>query len=273
MFTTVTATEAERKAGAFEAGKADVAAEALWRDGVVVLEGVVEPTHVDVLRSAMEADLPELVRRGKVNGPPGHYNQGPPVAAPYVFQDVVANPLAVQVAALAVRSPLQLTLLTANTILPCTEPQRLHRDHGNLWKDVEQSHPPAFVSVHVPLVDMHQDNGSTEVWPGTHRLAHEGPVPSAGELSARAAHCPPVQLTCPAGGIVLRDGRAWHRGMPNTTERPRIMISMIYAAYWSRAGTSPFHRSAEEALRDAPLELNPIWVGDDYDHLTDFRDR
>jgi ectoine hydroxylase-related dioxygenase (phytanoyl-CoA dioxygenase family) len=222
----------------------------------------------------MEEDIPELVRRGRVNGPPGHYNQGPPVTAPYVFEDVVANRVAVQVAVLAVGSPVQLTLFTANTILPSSEPQRLHRDHGNLWADLTESPPPAFVSVHVPLVGISEANGSTQVWPGTHRLAHEGPVPSEeAELAARAAVSPPVQLTCPAGGIILRDGRAWHRGMPNATDRPRIMISMIYAAYWSRQGFTPFHTSAQEALSDTSLELNATWVGDDYDYLMDFRDQ
>jgi hypothetical protein len=274
VFATVTATSAELAAGAFEAHQATAAADALWRDGAVILSGVVDRKHVETLRAGMEADIPELVRRARVNGPPGHYNQGPPVTAPYVFGDVVANRLAVQVAGLAVGSPLQLTLFTANTILPCSEPQRLHRDHGNLWKDADQSHRPAFISVHIPLVDMDERNGSTEVWPGTHRLAHEGPVPTEElDLAERAAISPPAQITCPAGGIVLRDGRAWHRGMPNTSERPRIMLSMIYAAYWSRAGTTPFHRSAEPALRDAPLELNPVWVGDHHDHLTDFRER
>jgi ectoine hydroxylase-related dioxygenase (phytanoyl-CoA dioxygenase family) len=164
---------------------------------------------------------------------------------------------------------LQLTLFSANTILPCTEPQNLHRDHGNFWKDAVESHRPAFVSVHIPLVDMDERNGSTEIWSGTHRLAHEGPVPTEeSDLAARTAISPPRQVTCPAGGIILRDGRAWHRGMPNSTDRPRIMVSMIYAAFWSRQGITRFHRSAEPVFRDAPLEINPIWVEDDFDHLS-----
>ena len=274
MFLTLRATEDEVAAGAFGEDRAAEAAAAVWRDGAVVLDGIVDLAHVEALRAAMGADIPALVSRGRTNGPAGHYSQGPPVAAPHVFGDIVANRLAVQVAALAVGAPLQLTLFTANTILPCTEPQRLHRDQGNLWKDAEQSHRPSNLSVHVPLVDMDEQNGSTEVWPGTHRLAHERPVPTDdADLAARAAVAPPVQLACPAGGVILRDARAWHRGMPNSSDRPRIMISMIYAALWARQGSTPFHRSAEAALQDAPLDLNPTWVGDDYDHLSDWRDR
>lgn len=273
MFTTVTATEGEVAAGALDDERAALAADALWRDGAVVLADVVARSHVDALRAAMEADIAEIVSRGKLNGPPGHYSQGPPIAAPHVFKDVVANPLAVQVASRAVEAKLQLTLFTANTILPCSEPQQLHRDQGNLWKSGDESHRPSNISVHVPLVDIGDRNGATEVWPGTHRLAHAGPVPTdPAELDARAASAPPSQLTCPAGGIILRDARAWHRGMPNLTDEPRVMIGMIYAAIWARQGSTPFHHSAEPELRDAALDLNPTWVGNEFDHLSDWRD-
>ena len=274
MFTTITATAAELASGALEEGRAASAAEALWRDGAVVLADVVELDHLELLRSRMEADLPELLSRGRTNGPPGHYVQGPPVSAPYVFADVLVNRLAAQVSSLAVGGRLQLTLLNANTVVPCTEAQNLHRDQGNLWPDMEQSHRPWNIAVHIPLTDVGRQNGATEVWPGTHRLAHEGPVPTDPQaLAARASVAPPVHLACPAGGIILRDNRAWHRGMPNQTEQPRIMLSLIYASIWSRQGYIHFHRSAEAALRDAPLEVNPIWVDDEFDHLQDFRDR
>jgi ectoine hydroxylase-related dioxygenase (phytanoyl-CoA dioxygenase family) len=268
------ASSAEVARGALDEDRALAAADALWRDGAVVLEDVVDLAHLEVLRSKMEADLPELVLRGRTNGPAGHYAQGPPVSAPYVFADVLANPIAVQVCTIAVGFPLQLTLLNANTVVPCTEAQNLHRDQGNLWKDMEQSHRPWNVAVHVPLADVDETNGATEVWPGTHRLSHVGPVPvDQASLSSRAAVAPPEHLSCPAGGIILRDNRAWHRGMPNGSDRPRIMLSLIYAARWSRSGSIHFHRSAEPALRDAPLEINPVWVDDDFDHLQDFRDR
>jgi hypothetical protein len=274
LFTTITASAAEVRRGALDPDRAQAAADALWHDGAVVLAGVVDLDHVSALRGKMEEDLPEILSRGRTNGPAGHYVQGPPVCAPYVFADVLANPLAVQVSALAVGTSLQLTLLNANTVVPCTEAQHLHRDQGNLWKDMKETHRPWNIAVHIPLSDVDESNGSTEVWPGTHRLVHEGPVPTdEAALARRAAIAAPAQLVCPAGGIILRDNRAWHRGMPNRTEQPRIMLSLIFAAMWSRSGRIHFHRSAEPTLRDLPLEMNPIWVEDDFDHLADFRDR
>jgi hypothetical protein len=273
MFKTFTPTDAELAAGALEPDRALEAADALWDDGVVVLTGVVDLDHVEALRLRMEDDIPAIVAKGRTNGPPGHYQQGPPVVAPHVFADIVANPIAAQVAGTAVGAKLQLTLLTGNTILRNTDPQHLHRDQGNLWADADQTHRPSNISVHVPLSTIDDTNGSTEVWPGTHRLAHEGPVPAdAKALEARAAVAPPCQVACPAGGIILRDARAWHRGMPNGTDRPRLMIGMIYAAAWARSARIPFHRSAEPALEDAPIEIRPRWVESDHDHLRDWRD-
>jgi hypothetical protein len=272
MFMTITATAAERASGALESDRLAAVAAALWEDGAVALAGVLDPAHVETVRSKMEADVPEQANRRK--WPSNHFEQGPPLGAPYVFGDIIANPIAAQVGAAVVGSPLQLTLLGGNTILPCTDPQGLHRDHGNLWADADYSHRPANVSVHIPLVDFDQTNGSTELWPGTHKIAHEGAVPTdPAALDARAAIAPPSQVTCPVGGIIVRDGRAWHRGMPNLSDRPRVMISMIYAAVWARSARLPFLRSAEPALRDAPIEINPVWVDDDFDHLLDRSER
>jgi len=52
------------------------------------------------------------------------------------------------------------------------------------------------------------------------------------------------------GGILIRDLRLWHAGMPNQTEQPRPMIAMIHYARWMQTdpplkfpkGTEAFFR-------------------------------
>lgn len=39
---------------------------------------------------------------------------------------------------------------------------------------------------------------------------------------------PSVRTTMPAGSLVVRDMRAWHRGMPNQTKNVRIMLALVY---------------------------------------------
>ena len=45
-------------------------------------------------------------------------------------------------------------------------------------------------------------------------------------LAARRAIAPPLQITCPKGGIFVRDVRVWHRGMPNKSGAPRHMLGL-----------------------------------------------
>ncbi len=109
------------------------------------------------------------------------------------------------------------------------------------------SHPFALV-VNVPLVTMAPENGSTEVWPGTHRFGVEAQEGRHGERASgrvRETYLAaererggggPVQPVVKKGSVVLRDLRLWHAGMPNMSEEVRVMLAMIYFAPWYRNG-------------------------------------
>ena len=60
-----------------------------------------------------------------------------------------------------------------------------------------------------------------------------------------------MQVTAPAGSIVIRDMRTWHRGMANTTDTLRTMLSLVY--YRQYALPDNLHAS-EESLKDTALE-------------------
>ena len=57
---------------------------------------------------------------------------------------------------------------------------------------------------------MTPDNGSTEIWPGTHLLAETAGKPINQDLiePRRASH-PPAQVIAPKGGALFRDLRMW----------------------------------------------------------------
>lgn len=273
MIRQIDVTSDEVRAGKLSAENLAAALEGLHEDGAIVLHDVIDPSHIALLREKMEADIPELVRRVRINMSKGQFHHSPPPFAPYVFLDVVANPIVTSVCEAAIQSPVQLSFLSGNTNLPGSEAQALHRDIGNLWAAMDFSHPPSMLSVHIPLVDMGPANGGTEIWPGTHRLAHldgnagYGLGPDGKPVRA------PEQPTCRAGGVLLRDARGWHRAMPNTTEEPRVMLGLVYSAIWRRAGKIVFMESARPALADATIPLNAIYVDEPFDYLEDWRDR
>lgn len=146
--------------------------------------------------------------------------------------------------------------------------------------DADFAHPthPFALVTNVPLVETRPDNGSTELWLGTHSPfgvdAQEG---THGErasgrirqelLQEREKVAPPVQPFINKGSIVVRDLRLWHAGMPNTSDEVRVMLAMIHFAPWYR---NPMRLEFGEDLkpvlqrleRDGKLDLDvPVdWV-------------
>ena len=99
-------------------------------------------------------------------------------------------------------------------------------------------------------------NGSTEMWPGTHsQLSIAGPKPelrfTTEVLHARRAAVPPVQVVIPKGGMMVRDVRVWHRGMPNLSNppAPRHMLGVGYNAASDPVG-DPATRESNNGRRD-----------------------
>jgi len=96
----------------------------------------------------------------------------------------------------------------------------------------------------VPLITFTPDNGSTEIWLGTHTGELSGSKVQEGAHGERASgrimqHLlerrgivrGPCQPVIKKGSIVIRDLRLWHAGMPNTTNDVRIMLAMsMYTA-------------------------------------------
>jgi hypothetical protein len=72
-------------------------------------------------------------------------------------------------------------------------------------------------------------DGATEFWPGSHGTVDCDAV-EASRIEERASRAPSTRIVAPAGSLVVRDLRAWHRAMPNRTATPRLMLSVMYAA-------------------------------------------
>jgi ectoine hydroxylase-related dioxygenase (phytanoyl-CoA dioxygenase family) len=105
--------------------------------------------------------------------------------------------------------------------------------------DADFAHPenPFAHVINVPLITMTPENGSTEVWLGTHQETglhvQEGlhGERASGrikldELEKRRAIRPPCQPVVSKGSIIVRDLRLWHAGIGNQTDTIRVMLAM-----------------------------------------------
>ena len=132
--------------------------------------------------------------------------------------------------------------------------QAVHKDNAFI-------HPryPYYFIANIPLCPTSIENGATEFWLGSH--AHTSnhdqivatspdqvtahylmgePLPAITDEAREARRLirPPVQQTCSAGDIMIRDIRLWHAGMPNETGSHRIMLGLgyqvgMFVQYWS----------------------------------------
>ncbi len=225
----------ERRAEQLGHAKLELAVRAVREEGFVILGNAVSHDHLDILRPRMTADSQRLISVRKWGGAgrlEGHLQQGPPPFAPFVFRDVVANPFAIQVTHNLLGDGMYNRFYNGNTNCPQSQMQPLHADAAHLWPSLPKAHPPASLIVNVALTDVTIDNGSTELWPGTHLITSGQRRISAETEAQRRLVVPPVRANTAKGSLLIRDARLWHRGMPNPSDEIRHMIAMIHNIHW-----------------------------------------
>jgi ectoine hydroxylase-related dioxygenase (phytanoyl-CoA dioxygenase family) len=250
------------------------AVKALREEGIVVLEDAVDLDHVAILRDRWLADVDLLLARKDrpFNWNPNNLQQDPPPFPPYLFRDVLVNEAAIAVNRQVLGKGLKNAFYSGNTALPGEHRQPVHADSGQLWPDQVVAHPPYAIVVNLPLVDMSAENGSTEMWPGTHLdtsvIMQDGDIKVGAEaLEARRAVEPPVQPTVKAGSIVIRDIRMWHAGMPNRTQTPRPMLAMIHFVSWWPTSPIKFAKGSEGLFEHPELITHAEFTDDVIDHI------
>ncbi|KAK4498123.1 hypothetical protein PRZ48_010779 [Zasmidium cellare] len=235
---------------------------------------------LDHLNAKMVEDAKTLQARGK-DGPfnynVGNIQQDAPPIREFFDRSIFMNPIASQITTNMLGPKPKWTFCSGNTALPPlpgAEPQRqpVHADADFAHPD----HPFALV-VNVPLIDFTPENGSTEVWLGTHTGDLAGLKVQEGLHGDRASgrimeHLlenrrkarGPSQPNIEKGSIVIRDLRLWHAGMPNKTQDIRVMLAMIHFAPWYR---NPMKLELSNAIRPIVegqdmLEVPTDWVSE-----------
>ncbi|KAI5459301.1 hypothetical protein BGZ63DRAFT_415919 [Mariannaea sp. PMI_226] len=238
----------ELKNLALDARNLETAVRHMHEDGLVVVEDVVPQEDIDALNRKMVQDAETLRARG--DDSPFNYNKGnlqqdaPPVAE-HFYPSIFTNPIATQITSAVLGSRPKWTFCSANSAMPAAPGEAPQRQPVHSDADfVHPSHPFALV-INVPLVTTTPENGSTELWLGTHSKfgvdAQEG---AHGErasgrireawLAERQTVSPPIQPVIKKGSLVVRDLRLWHAGMPNKSNDIRVMLAMIHFAPWYR---------------------------------------
>lgn len=246
-------TQDEREAGTLAPEKLKQIRHSFETNGYAVVSRFISPETCDMLLQAVYEDVAQIRTRSELTGHEqrtgvGHLQLGLRRYAPFVAAEVVANPLIESVVATLLGSGAWLGFYSGNVNTPGSGYQPLHYDRPYAWKSeaeataAGQPWPPPTItlSCSLALYDITEENGATEIYPGSQRETAVASWPRGKRVEhdpeLKAKWAPPGRMPIPAGGICFRDPRMWHRGMPNQTERPRPMIALTYhsgmAKHW-----------------------------------------
>lgn len=278
---TILIPDSARKSGRLSPELMTEALTFLHRDGIIILANAIDTNHLDALQAILGPEAEQIAQ-----DPDHHFNfgketrnmdQAPPLDPELMYKDIWANPAAIAILKNVMGPDLVCHYANGNTALQATGRQPVH-------SDIHTAHPlfPFAYAINIPLCDVSAENGSTEIWPGSHRDSnidqHGGRGSGEGHLmikpsliEERRKHVPPVQPSSQKGSLIIRDIRLWHAGMPNCTAVPRIMLAFVVQPKWFQAPSKVLipekARVVVEAWqRETGLEYAAQWVRGDVDH-------
>lgn len=253
----------------------------LHRDGIIVLDNAIDSAHIDALQDLLGPEADEVAK-----DPDHHFNfgkdtknmdQAPPLIPDLMFKDIWANPVACSILKAMLGSEIRCHYANGNTALgPATGRQPVHAD-------IDKPHPlfPFAMVLNIPLCDVIPENGATEIWVGSHRDSNiDQHTTSGGEqgltikpelVEQRRKHSPPIYPSVKKGSMVIRDVRLWHAGVPNRTDKPRIMLAYVIEPKWFEAPSKvllPLKAKSlvEQWQQETGLEFHAKWVDGEVDH-------
>ena len=113
---------------------------------------------------------------------------------------------------------------------PGAADQQQHMDGGHLFQSThaydQAQNPCHCLNVFVPLIDVTEELGPTEFWPGSHVLSEAG--------AAFAGAAPSVSLAGQRGDAIVFDYRVVHRGRANGGEVSRPVLYLTSSRSWFR---------------------------------------
>lgn len=212
----------------FSSTSAKVCADRLRRDGYTLVDGVLSEDIVANLNEEFNRRYAHLKLPGARfddSAQTGDRRYMLTVELSGAFGDfsVYANPFIMDILNIVFDKTFVLDSFGVVLSLPGAKTQHLHRDGQLLFSNEMASILPAWaVTVGIPLTDMNMEQGTTEVFPGSHRLTHWKESSSS------------VVPNVPAGSGIMWDYRTLHRGTENHSARYRPLLYLTYSRSWWR---------------------------------------
>jgi hypothetical protein len=204
---------------------ANPSAEMLSREGYALLgpvlsAGVVADLEKEFERRYSYLKLPGAKIDDSLKTGDGRYMLTVELSGAFGDFQVYANPSILEILNIVFDRKFVLDSFGAVLSFPGAKAQHTHRDGGGLFGTALDALLPAYaVTVGIPLIGMNLEQGTTELFPNSHR----------GKESSSS-----VVPDVPAGCGIMWDYRTLHRGTENRSDRYRPLLYMTYSRPWWR---------------------------------------
>lgn len=211
-------------------------------DGYTILKGFIPVDDIDQMAASFKPILDKRIESGPPDRGPGRYYTTVPFKQPFANPTIFADQFLAEVLQGIVGKDFVMCQLACDTPVSGSEYQPIHRDTEGLFFEEESPssssssttsyiETPAYqLAVNFPLCDIQSDDiGPLEISKGTHLLTSHD--------QKRLIESQSVQLEAlymHKGDMLIRDVRCLHRGTPNTTQQPRVMVVIGYSRKWLR---------------------------------------
>ena len=230
MVIRVTPSERERSVGALSSETVESAGQCIRMDGVLIIEDIVDAALIEEAKRAFLQKYASCLDRpgsGQVVEV-GERRLMITVEFDSVLgrRELFANSWLLPILASVFDDDFVLDAYGVVCSLPGASRQHIHQDGGDIFPQAGLNRllPTVAVTVAIPLLEMNGVNGTTAVWPGSHRDEARGPID---DVSVRGDE-PHVRL----GSCMLWDYRLRHGGTPNRSAEPRPLLYMTYCRQW-----------------------------------------
>jgi hypothetical protein len=207
----------------------------LNRDGVLIIEDLIDPELLSQLKNKMEFDLNNFLSQKKCIGGGlliGHINARPPMSNSYIYQEIICNEVLHKITSFILKADSINLDYSANINLPGSTRQSFHSDDNEYKFD--------FLMVSIPLGNVNATNGSTEFITTTQFCRFNK------KYANRMIN---EHADTSNGSIILWRPSTWHRGSYNFSNIPRIMLNLKHTS-----------KDSKTYKNSIPLELDKITV-------------
>ncbi len=212
-------------------------------DGYLIFENVLPTEKVarvrEALRPWLEADV---TGRNDFEGMKSNRVYAMLAKSPE-FVDLVTHPLALAFAEADLGRSCLLSACLAINLHPGETVQPWHYDDSHLR--VDRPRGSWGVSTFWAIDAMTEDNGATELLPGSH-LWEDNSIEGANNAASfadtairdvtddPAARDDAIKAVMPSGSLMVTKGTLWHRGGANRSDKPRLIVTPQYCPGWAR---------------------------------------